>query len=141
MRKKHSKQEKAKIVLELLREEKTLNQIASEYGVHPSQLSQWKKTALEGLPDLFERKERELRKIEKEHQKEVDHLYKKIGDLTIQVDWLKKNLKKLCKVDPSVVWQLATGQFVTNRENVILVGNPGTGKTHLAIGLGMKLCA
>jgi putative transposase len=66
MRKKHSKQEKAKIVLELLREEKTVNQIVSEHGVHPSQLSQWKKTALEGLPDLFERKERELRKIEKE---------------------------------------------------------------------------
>jgi transposase-like protein len=42
MRKKYSKQEKAKIVLELLREEKTLNQIASEYGVHPSQLSQYR---------------------------------------------------------------------------------------------------
>ena len=95
MRKKHSKQEKAKIVLELLREEKTLNQIASEYGVHPSQLSQWKKTALEGLPDLFELKERELRKIEKEHQKKVDHLYKKIGDLTIQVDWLKKKSEEV----------------------------------------------
>src|SRR5690554_6732987 len=89
------KQEKAEIVLELLREEKTLNQIASEYGVHPFQLSQWKKTALEGLPDLFERKERELRKIEKEHQKKVDHLYKKIGDLTIQVDWLKKKSEEV----------------------------------------------
>src|SRR5690554_7732654 len=98
MRKKHSKQEKAKIVLELLREEKTLNQIASEYGVHPSQLSQWKKAALEGLPDLFERKERELRKIEKEHQKEVDHLYKKIGDLTIQVDWLKKKSEEVVEI-------------------------------------------
>lgn len=97
MRKKHSKQEKAKIVLELLREEKTLNQIASEYGVHPSQLSQWKKTAFEGLPDLFELKERELRKIEKEHQKEVDHLYKKIGDLTIQVDWLKKKSEEVVR--------------------------------------------
>jgi len=53
-------------------------------------LSQWKKAAIEGLPDLFERKERELQKVEKEHQQEVDKLYKKIGDLTIQVDWLKK---------------------------------------------------
>jgi transposase-like protein len=90
MRKKYTKQEKAKIVLELLREEKTVNQIAAEYGVHPTQLAQWKKTALEGLPDLFEQKEREINKMTKEHQHEVDQLYKKIGDLTIQVDWLKK---------------------------------------------------
>jgi transposase-like protein len=85
MRKKHTKQEKAKIVLELLREEKTINQIATEYGVHPTQLNQWKKAAIEGLPDLFERKERELQKVEKEHQQKTDRLYKKIGDLTIQV--------------------------------------------------------
>jgi DNA replication protein DnaC len=51
------------------------------------------------------------------------------------------DFSNLPKVDPAVIWQLATGQFVTNRENVILVGNPGTGKTHLAIGLGMKLCS
>ena len=94
-RKTHSKQEKAKIVLELLREEKTINQIATEYGVHPTQLSQWRKAAIEGLPDLFERKERELQKVEKEHQQEVDKLYKKIGDLTIQVDWLKKKSEEV----------------------------------------------
>ena len=95
MRKKHTKQEKAKIVLELMREEKTLNQIATEYGIHPTQLTQWKKTALEGLPDLFERKERELKKIEKEHQQEVERLYSKIGDLTVQVDWLKKKSEEI----------------------------------------------
>jgi len=60
--------------LELIREEKTLNQIATEYGIHPTQLTQWKKTALEDLPDVFERKERELKKIEKEHQQEVERL-------------------------------------------------------------------
>ena len=57
-----------------MREEKTLNQIATEYGIHPTQLTQWKKTALEDLPDVFERKERELKKIEKEHQQEVERL-------------------------------------------------------------------
>lgn len=95
MRKKHTKQEKAQIVLELLREEKTINQIATEYGVHPTQLNQWKRAALEGLPDLFERKERELQKVEREHQQETDRLYKKIGDLTIQVDWLKKKSEEV----------------------------------------------
>jgi len=58
-------------------------------------LTQWKKTALEGLPDLFERKERELKKIEKEHQQEVERLYSKIGDLTVQVDWLKKKSEEI----------------------------------------------
>lgn len=48
------------------------------------------KAAIEGLPDLFEHKERELKQVEKEHQQEIDRLYKKIGDLTIQVDRLKK---------------------------------------------------
>jgi DNA replication protein DnaC len=44
-------------------------------------------------------------------------------------------------IEPAQVWQLASGEFVSNRENVILVGNPGTGKTHLAISLGIKLCS
>lgn len=40
----------------------------------------------------------------------------------------------------AVVWQLAAGDFVNQRENIIMIGNPGTGKTHLAIGLGRRLC-
>lgn len=49
-RNQYTKQKKAEIVIELLKEEKTVNQIASEYGIHPTQLNQWKKKALEGLP-------------------------------------------------------------------------------------------
>ena len=76
--------------LRLLKEEKTINQIASEYGIHPSQLNQWKKKALEGLPGLFERGENSAQKTEKEHQQQVEQLYKEIGYLTTQVNWLKK---------------------------------------------------
>lgn len=90
MRKKYTKQEKAKIVLELLREEKTAAEIASEYGVHPTMLSQWKKIVLEGMAELFEPEERRIRKLEQQHQEEVDRLYKEIGHLTVQVDFLKK---------------------------------------------------
>jgi transposase len=86
----YTKQKKAEIVLELLREEKTIAQIATEYGIHPTQLSQWKKTALEGLPELFERGEKAAQKAEKEQQKQVEQLYKEIGYLTTQVNWLKK---------------------------------------------------
>jgi transposase len=89
-RKQYTKQKKAEIVLELLKEEKTIAQIAAEYEIHPTQLSQWKKTALDGLPDLFERGEKAAQKAEKEQQKQVEQLYKEIGYLTTQVRWLKK---------------------------------------------------
>jgi transposase-like protein len=89
-RKQYTKQKKAEIVLELLKEEKTIAQIAAEYEIHPTQLSQWKKTALDGLPDLFERGEKAAQKAEREQQKQVEQLYKEIGYLTTQVRWLKK---------------------------------------------------
>jgi transposase len=89
-RKQYTKQKKADIVIELLKEEKTIAQIASEYGIHPTQLSQWKKTALEGLPELFERGEKAAQKAEKEQLKQIEELYKEIGYLTTQVKWLKK---------------------------------------------------
>ena len=50
------------------------------------------------------------------------------------------NFKRLRNLDVERVWQLANGEFVKRRENVIAIGNPGTGKTHLAIGLGRRLC-
>ena len=58
---------------------------------------------------------------------------------------LKKSLddfdfKNLPHVEDAVVWQLATGEFIDRHENIIMIGNPGTGKTHLAIGLGIRLC-
>jgi transposase-like protein len=89
-RQQYTKQKKAEIVLELLKEEKTIAQIAAEYEIHPTQLSQWKKTAIDGLPDLFERGEKAAQKAEKEQQKQVEQLYKEIGYLTTQVNWLKK---------------------------------------------------
>jgi len=94
-RNRYTKQEKAKIVLELLREEKTTAQITSEYGVHPTMLSQWKKAVLEGLPELFEPEGRTLRKAQREHEEEKDRLYRKIGQLEIEVDWLKKKSEEV----------------------------------------------
>ena len=55
MRKRHSPAIKAKIVLEALKEEKTITQIASENDIHPNQISTWKAAAIAGLPTLFER--------------------------------------------------------------------------------------
>ena len=54
MRKQYTAKQKAQIVLEILKEERPIAQIASEYGIHPNQLYKWKAQALEGLPGLFE---------------------------------------------------------------------------------------
>jgi transposase-like protein len=88
-------EEKAKIVLEMLREEKTIAEIASEYGVHPSQLHRWKAEALENLPTLFTRGASEVEKMRKQHEAEKEELTKQIGQLTIEVDWLKKKSAEL----------------------------------------------
>ncbi len=78
------------MVLEVLKEDKTIAQIASEHKVHPNQLSKWKTEFLEGLPSLFEPQGRATRALEAAHQQKLDELYKKIGELTTQLDWLKK---------------------------------------------------
>jgi len=92
MRKRHSAAFKAQVVQEVLKEEKTIAQIASEYGVHPTQISTWKAAALKGLPSLFEREKADAdQRAEKEaHEKQLQELYAQIGRLSTQVAWLKK---------------------------------------------------
>lgn len=83
---------KAKVVQEILKEEKTLVQIAAEYEVHPTQLKNWRATALEGLPSLFEKQDRTAQLKASYEQQQTD-LYAEIGKLTTQVTWLKKKLQ------------------------------------------------
>ena len=90
MRKQYSATFKAQIVQEVLREEKTIAQIASEHGVHPTQIGDWKAAALKGLPALFEKGQSELAAVRVAHEKQVNELYAEIGRLTTQVAWLKK---------------------------------------------------
>ena len=90
MRKHHTAAFKAKVVQEALKEEKTIAQIASEYGIHPNQISAWKALALKGLPNLFQKTEANQRAEQEEHEKQLHELYAQIGRLTTQVAWLKK---------------------------------------------------
>ena len=78
---------KAKVVLECLKNEKTIAELASDYGVHPNQITQRRKQALEDLPALFSSKQ--ARK-EKAYEEERDDLLKQIGQLKVEVEWLKK---------------------------------------------------
>ena len=89
MRKQYSATFKAAAVQELLKEEKTISQLAAEIGVHPSQLKEWKRIALQGLPTLFSR-ESKVGEQAKVHEQQVNELYSEIGRLTTQVNWLKK---------------------------------------------------
>lgn len=104
MKKQHSPEFKAQIVKEILKEEKTMAQIASEYGVHPVQLSQWKKTALENLSSVFV-DERKVAKQQKAQEAEIERLYSKVGKLTTQLEWLKKK----SGIDPEQRWPLGNG--------------------------------
>jgi transposase-like protein len=87
MRKRFSADFKAKLVLEVLKEEKTLSELSSEYGVHVSQLVRWKNAAIEGLPGVFADPRK---KVEEEKEKQIEELYREIGRLTTQMSWLKK---------------------------------------------------
>jgi putative transposase len=78
---------KAKVVLESLKNEKTIAELASEYHVHPNQIAQWRKQALEDLPTLFSSKQA---RNEKAQEEERDELLKQIGQLKVEVEWLKK---------------------------------------------------
>jgi transposase len=89
MRKRHNAEFKSKVVQELLKEEKSLSQIASDHGVHPNQLRQWKTKALEGLPSLFER-DGKAQQEKAEYDQHLQELYAEIGKLTTQLSWLKK---------------------------------------------------
>ncbi len=88
-RKRYDARLKAQVAVEALRNQRTLAEIASEYRVHPNQVSKWKRRALEGLPSLFsQRPERELQEAE-ELQAE---LYRQIGQLKVELDWLGKKV-------------------------------------------------
>jgi transposase-like protein len=83
---------KAKVALEALKEEKTMSQLSSEYGVHPNQIQQWKKHLLSELPGIFSRNGG---RSKDEREGLTDELYKQIGQLKVELDWLKKKSEQL----------------------------------------------
>jgi transposase len=87
VRKNHTKDFKAKVAIEAIRQQKTINELTSEYGVHATQINLWKKQALAVIPEAFSgRKE----KTEENHQQDIDELHRQIGQLIAERDWLKK---------------------------------------------------
>ncbi len=89
MRKQYPAAFKAQIVLEALKEVKTVAQIASEHQLHPNLVTKWKQEAVAELPVVFERKSTQAQVQEAQEQK-VAQLYEQIGRLTTQLAWVKK---------------------------------------------------
>ena len=86
-RKQHSPKFKARVAIEAIRGEKTLNQLGSHFGVHPVQIAHWRRVAVEQLEEIFVDGRRRRDRAD-EVEKEV--LYEEIGRLKVELDWLKK---------------------------------------------------
>lgn len=90
-RKRYTGAFKAKVGLEGLMGIKTVGQIAREYQVHPVQVTQWKGVIRDHLPELFEAPQG----ASEDNQPLIAQLHEKIGQLSVEVDWLKKKCKQL----------------------------------------------
>jgi len=94
-----SKDFKAKVALEALREESTIQEIAVKYGVHPNQISQWKAQAIAGMAELFERPNKKSEEVRRQEEKENEYL-KTIGEQKVELDYLKKKYRQLYGIEP-----------------------------------------
>jgi transposase-like protein len=87
MRKRYDASFKARVALEAIRGDRTMAELATAYGVHPVQISKWKKQVLDELPGIFSGR---YEKKEAQGKELVDQLYQQIGQLKVELDWLKK---------------------------------------------------
>ena len=89
VRKQYSAAVAAQVVQELLREEKTVVQLAAEHGIHPAQLHKWRAIALEGLPELFSRSD-SAAKLRARYEEQLAELYAQLGRVAAPLAWLKR---------------------------------------------------
>lgn len=91
-RKRHNAEFKTKVALAAIRQDKTINELTSEFGVHASQIHNWKKQVLTVIPQAFSR--RPAREQENQ-QAQVDELHRQLGQVIAERDWLKKKSSRL----------------------------------------------
>jgi len=94
-RKHFTPEQKAKIVIEVIKGERTLNEIAAEYEIHPNLLSRWKAEFISNAGRVFSKETDEVEKVKQSYEKEKDELLKQIGQLSYEVAWLKKKSGRL----------------------------------------------
>jgi len=87
-RKHHSSQFKAKVALAAVQNQETTAQLSSRFGVHPTMISAWKRQLLEGAAELFDKNQKSRKQIESQ----LDELYRQIGQLKVENDFLARKL-------------------------------------------------
>jgi transposase-like protein len=97
IRKRYSPTFKAQVVQEVLAGEKSLGQIAAQYGIHQNMISKWRRAALQAMPNAFDEESRaqtqaQIAALKVQHEKEKEELHAEIGRLTMQVHWLQKKI-------------------------------------------------
>lgn len=90
IKRKHSTAFKVKIALELIKEVETMTAICSKYSIHPTQARRWKEQALNLLQGGFDNKKNSAGAELQEKEKLIEELYKQVGQLKVELDWLKK---------------------------------------------------
>ena len=88
-RRRHTAEFKAQVAVAALKEQQTLNELASAYGVHPVQVAQWKQQALSALPEVFTGRRARAAQDSETLQAQ---LYEEIGRLKVELDWLKRKM-------------------------------------------------
>ncbi|MFC3253841.1 IS3 family transposase [Paenibacillus sepulcri] len=91
-RRKFTPEEKARLVLEILKEEKSVSQLATEHGIHANVLTRWKTEAIQNLAQLFVDDRKGITKMKLDYEQQISELYAEVGKLSTQLSWLKKNL-------------------------------------------------
>jgi transposase-like protein len=86
-RRQHSAELKARVALEAIQERRTINEIAGEYGVHPTQVSAWRRQAVENLSVFFDG---DVRVDGNALKRQESELFEQIGRLKMELEWLKK---------------------------------------------------
>jgi transposase-like protein len=100
-RKRYSAEFKARVALEAIKGHKTVNELASQYGVHPTQITHWKHQLQQEVPQIFS-----ASRAKRAHDQDAlqAQLYQQIGQLKVELDWLKKTtVVKLTREAPKVV--------------------------------------
>jgi transposase-like protein len=90
-RKQYSPEFKAKVALAALREDATTAELASRYGIHPTMISAWKKALLSGATEIF----KTGRQSDRQTEQQTDELYRQIGQLKVERDFLARGLSRL----------------------------------------------
>jgi len=99
MRKSYGKGFKAKVALEAIKEQMTVQEISQKYGVHQTVIAQWKRQLMAGAGELFERPNKKST-TERETESERDQLLKIVGQLNVEVDFLKRKYRQVYGSDP-----------------------------------------